>query len=228
MVYVMSDLHGCYDAYVKMLKKISFSKEDVLYILGDVVDRGPNGMRILLDIAKRENVILFRGNHDLQAGILLLNLYRLEEGSCPKELIGAYEGWLSDGGKSTLAEYLQLSEEEREVVLKVLRKSLISKEIEVNGKKFLLAHTVPEVDFICDYEEWTEEDYTIGEPDYDEVYFDDMYIITGHTPTGYINRNSTGKIWMGNHHIAIDCGAVFGYTLGCLCLDTMEEFYEKN
>ena len=24
MVYVMSDLHGCYDAYAKMLKKIFF------------------------------------------------------------------------------------------------------------------------------------------------------------------------------------------------------------
>ena len=50
MVYVMSDLHGCYEKYVKMLEKISFSKEDVLYILGDVVDRGTGGMKILLDI----------------------------------------------------------------------------------------------------------------------------------------------------------------------------------
>lgn len=225
MVYVMSDLHGCYEAYVKMLQKISFSKEDILYILGDVVDRGPNGMKILLDIARRENVILFRGNHDLQTGILLLNLYRLKDEKCPKELIEVYKGWLSDGGKITLEEFLMLSEEERETVLNVIRTSLISKEIEVNGKNFLLAHTVPDVDFICDYEEWTEEDYTIGESDYDEIYFDDMYIITGHTPTVYIERNSAGKIWQGNHHIAIDCGAVFDYTLGCLCLDTMEEFY---
>ena len=29
MVYVMSDLHGCYDEYMKMLKKISFSKKDI-------------------------------------------------------------------------------------------------------------------------------------------------------------------------------------------------------
>ena len=228
MIYVMSDLHGCYEKYVKMLKKISFSKEDTLYILGDVVDRGPDSMKILLDIAKRENVILFRGNHDLQAAILLLNLYRLKDRNCPKELVEAYKGWLADGGKTTLEEFLTLSEKEREMVLSVLRKSQISKEIEVNGKKYLLAHTVPEVDFICDYEEWTEEDYTIGEPDYEKVYFDDILVVTGHTPTEYIDHNFAGKIWMGNHHIAIDCGAVFGYALGCLCLDTMEEFYEKN
>ena len=229
MIYVMSDLHGCYDKYERMLKKISFSKEDTLYILGDVVDRGSNGMKILLDIARRENVILFRGNHDHQAAVLLSNLYRIiEEESYSKELVEVYKLWLSDGGKPTLEEYLQLSEEERETVLKVLGSAFISKEIEVNGKRFLLAHTVPEVDMICDYEEWTLEDYISGEPDYEEVYFDDKYVITGHTPTEYIDRNSAGKIWMGNQHIAIDCGAVFGYPLGCLCLDTMEEFYEEN
>ena len=103
MVYVMSDLHGCYDKYKRMLERISFSKEDVLYILGDVVDRGPNGMEILLDIAERENVFLFRGNHEEQAGILLSNLYRILEGEdYPKELLKCYELWLSDGGKPTM------------------------------------------------------------------------------------------------------------------------------
>ena len=227
MIYVMSDLHGCYDKYEKMLEKISFSNEDILYILGDVLDRGPNGMKILLDIGRRENVILFHGNHDHQAGILLSNLYRLQEEDCSSELVRVYELWLSDGGKTTLKEYLSLSEEEQEEVLRVLGGALTSKEIEVNGKTFLLAHTVPEVDMICNYEEWTLDDYILGEPDYEEVYFEDKYIITGHTPTGYIDRNSLGKIWMGNHHIAIDCGAVFGKALGCLCLDTMEEFYES-
>ena len=57
------------------------------------------------------------------------------------------------------------------------------------------------------------------------MYFHDKYIVTGHTPTGYIEEKSKGKIWFGNNHIAIDCGAVFGNPLGCLCLDTFEEFY---
>lgn len=30
-----------------------------------------------------------------------------------------------------------------------------------------------------------------------------------------------------NRHIALDCGAVFGNTLGCICLDTGEEFYVR-
>ena len=40
MIYVMSDLHGCFDKYLLMLEKIKLSEKDTLYILGDVVDRG--------------------------------------------------------------------------------------------------------------------------------------------------------------------------------------------
>jgi len=173
MIYVMSDLHGCYGKYKKMLERISFSEEDTLYILGDIVDRGVNGLKILLDIEKRENVFLLCGNHDYQAEILLSNLYHIEDGSGLDELLNVYRQWLSDGGKPTLKEYLLLSEEERASIHKILRNVLISKEIEVNGKVFLLAHTVPDVDKICDYEEWTLEDYILGEPDYEEFYVED-------------------------------------------------------
>ena len=227
MIYVMSDIHGCYDLYIKMLEKISFCEEDTMYILGDVVDRGKDGMKILLDIAMKSNIICLRGNHDQQAAILLSNLYRLEEENCPKALVEVYKMWLSDGGNATLMEYLKLSETEQKTAISILRTAALSKNIVVNGTEYLLAHTVPEVERLEDYEKWEVEEYTLGEPDYEELYFVDKYIITGHTPTGLIDKNFKGKIWRGNNHIAIDCGAVFSGTLGCLCLDTMEEFYVK-
>ena len=40
MIYVMSDLHGCYQEYLKALKAIDFQDDDQLFVLGDVVDRG--------------------------------------------------------------------------------------------------------------------------------------------------------------------------------------------
>lgn len=227
MIYVMSDIHGCYELYRKMLEKISFCEADTLYILGDIVDRGKNGMKILLDAAARKNVICLRGNHDQQAEILLSNLYRLEEEICPKALLEVYKMWLSDGGDTTLMEYIKLSEEEQITVVSVLKNSLLSKKIKVNGKDYLLAHTVPEIERLQDYEKWSVEEYTLGEPDYEQTYFVDKCIVTGHTPTGLIDAAYNGRIWKGNNHIAIDCGAVFGGVLGCLCLDTMEEFYVK-
>ena len=55
MKYVMSDIHGRYDKYADMLELIHFSEEDELYILGDVIDRGPDGIKILMDIMERSN-----------------------------------------------------------------------------------------------------------------------------------------------------------------------------
>lgn len=44
MIYAVSDLHGCYDKYRKMLEQIKFCDTDTLYVLGDVVDRGDGGL----------------------------------------------------------------------------------------------------------------------------------------------------------------------------------------
>ena len=64
MRYIISDIHGCYEQYQKLLEKINFTKEDVLYVLGDVVDRGPEPIRVLRDMMNRPNVIFILGNHD--------------------------------------------------------------------------------------------------------------------------------------------------------------------
>lgn len=40
--YVMSDIHGMAELLEKMLRKIAFSPADMLYILGDMIDRGPD------------------------------------------------------------------------------------------------------------------------------------------------------------------------------------------
>ena len=50
--YVISDIHGQYDTFMRMLKQIKFCEEDTLYILGDAIDRGPDGIKILKAIMK--------------------------------------------------------------------------------------------------------------------------------------------------------------------------------
>ena len=63
--YVMSDIHGCFDELLDMLKKIEFSAEDKLIIAGDYIDRGKQNYEMLKWIEdKPVNVTLLRGNHD--------------------------------------------------------------------------------------------------------------------------------------------------------------------
>ena len=61
-VYVMSDVHGLKDRYDRMMENIH--EEDTLYILGDVIDRGPDGIVILQDVMQRSNVKMLMGNHE--------------------------------------------------------------------------------------------------------------------------------------------------------------------
>ena len=62
--YVMGDIHGEADRFHAMLKKIQFSEDDILILLGDVIDRGPDGIALLLEIMEMPNVIMLLGNHE--------------------------------------------------------------------------------------------------------------------------------------------------------------------
>ena len=226
MIYAMSDLHGCYDKYVKMLEKIKFNDKDTLYILGDIVDRGPDGIKILQDVINnRINVFVLCGNHENMASrvlkVLTYSSDMYEDDNFPE----IYRNWIVDGGTPTFEAFMELEYKDKTRLLSNMSHSLLFEEIEVNGKKFHLSHTVPNKKTMRAHERMPYYDYLIGEPEYEKEYFPDKIIVTGHTPTGFIDPKFKGKIWRGNNHIAIDCGAVFGNPLGCICLDTLEEFY---
>ena len=60
--YACSDLHGDLNLW-KQIK--SFLKEnDELYFLGDVIDRGEDGIEILKDMMNLLNVYFIIGNHE--------------------------------------------------------------------------------------------------------------------------------------------------------------------
>ena len=68
-IYAISDLHGQYGIFEKLLEVIDFSDDDYMYVLGDAIDRGPDGIRILQRIMSSPNMDLLIGNHEF----LMLN-----------------------------------------------------------------------------------------------------------------------------------------------------------
>lgn len=114
MTYVISDIHGCYDKLRDMLRKINFSESDTLYVLGDVVDRGADGMKVILDLAARKNVITLKGNHDHTAFMLLKNLAVPSDDPRADEFAEVFRLWLSDGGIPTYEGYSKLCVSEKE------------------------------------------------------------------------------------------------------------------
>ena len=74
--YVISDIHGEYGKFMELLDIIHFSVEDILYVLGDVVDRGKNPVKTLLKMMEMPNVIPIAGNHEqmmLECMLVLIN-----------------------------------------------------------------------------------------------------------------------------------------------------------
>lgn len=225
MIYVASDIHGCFDKYRALLNRLKLKDDDMLYILGDLVDRGDGGIKIILDLVSRKNVVCLRGNHDHEA-YLLLKYFAARHGERTVDsLTEAFQLWLSDGGETTFRSFLEIDDVQKKKVLTFLGSLPFRRELEINGKKYHLSHTVPEKEKMLRSDRCRITDFIIGEPDYEKVYFKDTVLVTGHTPTGLIDPDYKGRIWKGNNHIATDCGAVFGNPLGCVCLDTMEEIY---
>lgn len=66
-IYLIGDIQGCDDALQRLLDKIDFSRSrDTLYLLGDLVNRGPKSadvLRRLMDYGAAAHCLL--GNHDL-------------------------------------------------------------------------------------------------------------------------------------------------------------------
>ena len=225
MIYVTSDIHGCYDQYLRLIQRLDLKEDDRLYILGDLVDRGRGGIEIIKDVMKRKNVVCLRGNHDYYALVFLRRFAGQDHSAEDDRLKEAFGLWLGDGGAETFSSFSKLDDNEKRSVLIFLSSLPFNEMILVNGQQFLLSHTVCEKEKLLDIEKCDRLDFLIGEPEYEKCYFEDMTIVTGHTPTGFIDSDYIGRIWKGNRHIAVDCGAVFGNPLGCICLDTMEEIY---
>lgn len=218
--YVMSDLHGCYDEFIKMLKLIDFDSSDKLYILGDIFDRGPQPLEILEHIMNTQNITLLRGNHEN----MFLEAYDTED----------YKLWIRCGGYIT---YQQLKEKGQQYEKKVYDFLKNTPLYETIGK-FILVHAgfyFPEnyndLELIEFLDETQDEETCLWLRDNvdNEKQYRDFTIICGHTPVLSICKTKQPvTILKRTGTIYIDCGCVFKHKhgrLACLCLDNMQEFY---
>lgn len=237
MIYVISDIHGCYDEYIELLQKMNFSDEDELYVLGDVVDRGPEPMKVLQDMMKRINVYPILGNHDYMALKILRKLnVEIREDNAEGYLNGDdlldYMYWLRDGGSTTVKAFRGLSPSEKEEILEYFQDFSVYEELFLNGKRFVLVHAgIHGFEEEKDMGEYDFTDFIFYRTDYGKRYFQDenTILVTGHTPTCLIREDKLPLIYKENGHVAIDCGCVYGERLAAYCLnDGSVTYVEKK
>ena len=222
MTYVISDIHGNYQKFRALLSEISFKESDVLYIVGDLVDFGDEAMELIADISVRLNVYAIAGEHDYLAARMLYGFDKmLKSGATPDAgYISEMTAWVQNGGQATLDGFRALDADEREGVLDYLSDLTLFEEVEAGGKEYLLVHAgIADYDPDTELDEYQPEDFFGAPLDPARPLVDGKIVVVGHVPT------KSGKIERGEGSILMDCGTCDGGRLGCLCLETGEEFY---
>lgn len=231
MIYVMSDIHGVYDKYLHLLEKIAFSDDDSLFVLGDVVDRGPEPIRVLQDMASRDNVYLVKGNHEAMASYVLhkLNVEITEDNAdshIDAELMHMIIEWQCNGGYITMKQFRALSADEKIDLLDYIDDAPLYDIVDVGANTFILAHSgLGNLGKDKRLSQYSYDELACMRPDFGRQYYKDssIFIVSGHTPTLAVSGKP--EVFRSHNNILIDCGAAYGGRLACLCLDTMKEYY---
>ena len=219
-IFVMSDIHGQYDLFLKMLDKIDLKREDLLVIIGDICDRGKKSYEIYMKCIKMiklgYNLKFILGNHE---DMLLEDL----ENGYPIR----YETEYSIYRHSKYFENKDMKDWHEENFLEEIEwlvKWLKNCPLIISGNENIFVHAGLDLKKVLEKQEketvlWTREEFWLMENvELEEYKGKNIYF--GHTP------NINGRISKKTDRIkGIDCGAFFTHFLGCVEVKSQEEIY---
>jgi len=94
-VIAIGDIHGCGKALATLVEGLDLTRDDVIVMLGDAVDRGPDTRGVvdqLIALGDRCNLVTIMGNHEQM-------MLEALDGDIP------IQEWLMHGGAATLDSY---------------------------------------------------------------------------------------------------------------------------
>jgi serine/threonine protein phosphatase 1 len=176
--YCISDIHGHWDNFERFLDVLE--KDDVVYLLGDVVDKGPESIRILQHVLKDARFRMLLGNHEHM-------MYSFLQSHSTED----YIQWLVfNHGNDTYSQFIELNgQQQKEIADFIAGLPLNYPDVEVNGRHFYLVHAMP----------YGEIQVTMADLDYDQERIaqyvwmryseqpmpEGKTVIAGHTPVIY-------------------------------------------
>lgn len=220
-ILAISDIHGCYDEFNRLLEKVKYdSSQDQLILVGDYVDRGKDNLRTLEMVKKlvdEGSAIALRGNHDQMFLDYVTRPYIYDN----------VFNYLRNGGDATLRNMIkdfdsyQWHDEsyvswatdiitEYEDLIDFVNK--LPYYHKIDNYVFVHAGVNP---YLKNWENtdqdemiWIRERFLKSDLPYEETF------IHGHTPT--INLHGKHDIFFNNNKIGIDGACVYGGQLNCL------------
>jgi serine/threonine protein phosphatase 1 len=219
---VISDIHGCYEKWTNLLKKINFNpNEDRLILLGDYLDRGNQSKEVIEETMRMVlagEAIALRGNHDQRFidWVTTTNTYHDTK-------------FIEHGGLQTINSYcdnkLHLLDIQNPGVLEQAKAAIRKRYREHIAFLDSLPlyyedthHIYVHAGLNPFYKKWQEQ------PEKDFIWIRDAFVkqptvvdkivVFGHTKT--IDIHGSGDIWYGGDKIGIDGGCAYGLQLNGL------------
>lgn len=91
--YAVGDIQGCYSDFRRLLEKINFDPgEDRLFLVGDIVNRGPESLATLRFIKQLGSTLqMVLGNHDLHLIRRYWGITNASKGDTLEEILNAHD-----------------------------------------------------------------------------------------------------------------------------------------
>ncbi len=222
MTYFISDIHGEYDLFMRLLDKIKFSPCDTLIVLGDMIEKGPCSIRVLKELYALANAVCVLGNHEYD----FLKYYRVLMNRTKTDFDGAFR---------QLQRYFPFDDT---LLTWELLDWLDSLPHYVRSQDYIGVHAGVPLDkngLIKPIEEGIIEQFVYDRnfKNPETVVNDFRTVLYGHTPTSYYN--GTGEIILypretgkGYSRVHLDTGVTLTGLLGCFCFETGACYYVRK
>ncbi len=128
--YVFSDVHGHHRTLERLLERVQPSSEDEVWVLGDMVDRGPDPVGVIRTCRAIPNVHVILGNHE---DMMLEFFHR------PYDRVMSFQ-WGFNGGHTTQKGLSKLSESELIDTINWVENLPLGDHVEVGDRSYILVH----------------------------------------------------------------------------------------
>ena len=243
--WVIGDIHGYYDSFMSILNNSEVSPDDSFILLGDIIDRGPDILKMLFwameNITENGKYQMVCGNHE----DTVITAYDREKAAYEKEH-GTTEGFeYEDVGplncrykfQDYMKEYGYETMDSIKPFVEWFKTLPIKKDISVitdkgNRQDYIIVHAWWRKDIERHSAVWERDisDESGFHPDYEPEHGE--ILIHGHTPIfRELGYPDDAKVYFRDHSINIDCGAAYpeaGGRLAAIRLEDRKVIYSKG
>lgn len=233
MIYVSADWHGWpLEKILALLERAGFSDRDFLFVLGDVIDRGEQGVELLRWLSLQPNAQLLLGNHEamlLSCAFLFEDVSEDSLSRLTAEKLASLQNWYENGGHPTVTALNRLLKEDPDTfegILDYLRDAPLYETLDIDERSYVLVHGgIGHFDPEKPLVDYDPNDFLWARPTLQTRYYPDATVVFGHTPSFCFGEGYRGKPVFTDSWICIDTGAAAGHSPVLLRLDDGKLFF---